>query len=141
LSTARRDAIVAAMTDVVLPIALVGTMPFLLTALSKSKGFGTKENERTRAWQGELTGWRQRAYWAHQNSFEAFPLFAAFAILAHVEAPESKTTLYAAWGFVALRVAYAACYLANAGRLRSLVWTTSMGVIVVLILVALRVIA
>jgi uncharacterized MAPEG superfamily protein len=129
------------MNDVVLPIAIVGAMPFLLTALSKSKGFGAKENERTRVFQAELTGWRQRAYWAHQNSFEAIPLFAAMAILAFMAKPGSHVAVLAAWGFVALRVAHAGCYLANVGWLRSLVWIASQGAVVALMLVALGVLA
>ena len=127
------------MIDVVLPIAVVGAMPYILTALSKSKGFTSAENERTRAWQAELKGWRQRAYWAHQNAFEALPMFAAAAILAYLAKPESHLAAIAAWSFVGLRVAYAACYLANTGRLRSFVWLTSQAAVVVLLLVALNV--
>jgi uncharacterized MAPEG superfamily protein len=128
------------MNDVVLPIVAVGVMPYILTGLSKSKGFGAKENERTRAWQAELVGWRQRAHWAHQNAFEAVPLFAALAILAQIAKPGNHLAACAAWGFVGLRVAYAACYLGDVGRLRSLVWMGSQALLVVLMLVALSVV-
>lgn len=131
---------VVRMSNVVLPIVIVGVMPFILTGLSKSKGFTPKQNERTRAWQSELTGWRQRAYWAHQNGFEALPLFAALAILAQLAKPGSQVTAALAWLFVLLRVGYAACYLADTGRLRSLVWLTSQVAMLGLALVALGVI-
>ena len=128
------------MNEIALPIALVGVMPYVLTGIAKSRGFGPKENERTREWQAGLTGWQKRATWAHQNSFEAFPLFAALAILASLTRPGSVVTLGAAWAFVALRVAYAACYLADAGRLRSLVWVASQGAVLALLLVAMSVV-
>jgi uncharacterized MAPEG superfamily protein len=123
-----------------LPIVVTGVMPFMLTGLSKSKGFGSKENERTRAWQAELTGWRQRAYWAHQNAFEALPLFAAMTILAYITHPASLVAAAAAWAFVGLRVAYAACYLADTGRLRSIVWFMTQLAVLALLLVSLSVI-
>jgi uncharacterized MAPEG superfamily protein len=128
------------MNNVVLPIAIAGAMPYVLAALSKSKGFTAKQNERTRAFQSELTGWRQRAYWAHQNGFEALPLFAAMTILAHLAKPGSPVAAVAAWAFIALRCAYAACYLADTGRLRTTVWFLGQGAVVVLMLVGLSVI-
>ncbi len=134
-----RSAIVAPMTQLVLCIAIVGVMPYVLTGIAKSRGFNAKENERTRDWQVTLTGWQKRAYWAHQNAFEAIPLFAALAILAHLRSPESQRVLEACWAFVALRFAYAACYLADAGRLRTTVWTATQVAQGVLLLVGMGV--
>ena len=128
------------MTQLVLCILIVGVMPYALTGLSKSKGFTMKENQHTREWQTTLTGWRRRAYWAHQNAFEAIPFFAALAILAHLRSPESQVAMAAGWAFVALRVAYAGCYLADAGRLRSTVWMGSQAAQVALLLVGLGVV-
>jgi uncharacterized MAPEG superfamily protein len=128
------------MTQLVLCIAIVGVMPYVLTGLSKSRGFTMKDNQHTREWQTQLTGWRKRAYWAHQNAFEAIPLFAALAILAHLRSPESAVVIEACWAFVALRLAHAACYLADAGRLRSTVWTGSQVAQGALLLVGLGVV-
>jgi len=128
------------MIHVVLPILVVGVMPYVLTGISKSKGFGQKENEHTRQWQASLTGWQQRAYWAHQNAFEALPLFAALVLAAYIVKPTSPILAIAAWTFVGLRIAHAACYLADMGRLRSTVWLLSQGVLVAPLLVALSVI-
>lgn len=129
------------MTHVALCIALVGVMPFLLTLLSKSRGFTAEDNKRTREWQSKLTGWRQRAYWAHQNAFEAIPLFAALAILALMRKPDSSVLIAACWSFVALRVAHGACYIADAGNMRSVVWFCSLGANVALLLVSLGLVA
>ena len=128
------------MTQLVLCIAIVGVMPYVLTGMSKSSGFGVKENERTRDWQTELTGWRRRAHWAHQNAFEALPFFAALAILAHLRSPESQVALGGCWTFVALRVAYSACYLADAGKLRTTMWMGTQAAQVALLLVGLGVV-
>src|SRR4051812_12206608 len=119
--------IVKRMKHVVLAILVVGIMPYVLTGASKSKGFTARENQVTRLWQSELTGWRRRAYWAHQNAFEAIPIFAALAILALLANPESVVIPYAVWAFVALRIGYAVSYLADAGRVRSTFWLVSQG--------------
>ncbi len=115
------------MIHVALPLLIAGAMPFFLTAIAKSRGFSRKENHETRAWQATLTGWQQRAHWAHQNSFEAFPLFAAAALTAHVAHPDSALLPILAWTFIAARVAYAACYLADLAELRSIVWFVGVG--------------
>ena len=128
------------MLHVILPIAFAGAMPYTLTFLSKSRNFGFKENHHVRVWQAELTGWQQRAYWAHQNSFEAFPLFAIMTILAHMSQPESLVAAYAAWAFVALRIGYAEAYLTDRATLRSVVWTCAMMAVVTELLVALRIV-
>lgn len=125
------------MTHVVLPVLLAAAMPYLLTLAAKAGRFSARDNHQTRVWQSQLTGWRQRAHWAHQNSFEAFPPFAAAAILAHLGAPGSATAAGAAWGFVAARVAYSACYIADLAALRSLVWFASVGCILALFVTAL----
>lgn len=126
------------MIHVVGPILAAGVMPYALTGISKSKGFGATENKQTRAWQGQLTGWQQRAYWAHQNAFEALPLFAAMTILAYVAQPASAAAAAAAWSFVGLRVAYSAAYIADRARLRSGIWFATMAAVAALGLVALR---
>ena len=75
-----------------------------------------------RAMAERLPDWGKRANWAHQNSFEAFILFAPAALLclvAHVTAPAA---VVAAWIHPALRLAYIGAYVANLPPLRSLCW-------------------
>jgi uncharacterized MAPEG superfamily protein len=113
--------------------------PYVLTLLTKAKGFTPQDNKATRAWQAGLTGWRQRAYWAHQNGFEALPLFFALVITAHLAQPGSSVAALAAWAFVATRIVYSACFLADLGGARTLAWMCSHGAQIALILVALSV--
>ncbi len=124
------------MIHVAVPLLLAGAMPFVLTAVAKVGAFTPKDNHETRNWQAHLTGWRQRAHWAHQNSFEAFPLFAASLLAAQAAAPASPVLPAAAWGFIAARVAYAACYLADVAALRSLVWFAGVGCCAALLIAA-----
>jgi uncharacterized MAPEG superfamily protein len=73
-----------------------------------------------------LPTWGKRASWAHQNSFEAFTLFAPACLLAlvataHGWAP-SAVAVAAAWLHPALRLAYLPAYVANVPPLRALCW-------------------
>ena len=71
----------------VLAAALI---PFLFTAVAKLKG-GRYNNRAPREWQARLEGAPARAHAAHLNSFEAFPFFAAAAIIAHLRGLPQET--------------------------------------------------
>ncbi|WP_304638557.1 MAPEG family protein [Pseudomonas sp.] len=88
---------------------------------SSAKGY---DNRHPRAQQAALTGWGARALAAHQNMFEAFPLFAAGVLVAHSSSLHGSTIDLLAGVFVLMRVIYTACYLANWHALRSLSWIT-----------------
>lgn len=109
-------------------------LPYAAVALAKARpGF---DNHAPRAWLERLSGWRQRAHWAHQNSFEAFPAFAAAVIIAHLaQAPQGRLDLLALV-FVAARVAYIAAYVADAAVLRSLVWAAGLSCVIGLFVLA-----
>src|SRR6516165_3107529 len=103
-------------------------MPYLTIALAKSAG--GVDNRAPRPSLESLSGWRQRADWAHRNHFEAFPAFAAAVFVAELtHAPQSRIDQLAVI-FVALRVIYTALYVADQATLRSAVW--SLGLIAVL---------
>jgi uncharacterized MAPEG superfamily protein len=125
------------MCNVVIPIMISGAMPYLLTLAAKAGAFTSTDNHQTRLWQSQLSGWRQRAYWAHLNSFEAFPLFAAAVIVAHLGSPGSFIAASAAWGFVAVRVIYSICFITDKAALRSFVWFVGMACIGALFISAL----
>ncbi len=83
---------------------------------------GGYNNHLPRAQQAQLTGFGARALAAHQNSFEAFMLFAVGVLMVH-------TTQTAGWLidvlviiFVIARVIYLLCYWADLAWQRSLVW-------------------
>lgn len=65
---------------------------------------------------------RARALGAHQNGLEGFAFFAAAVIVAQMRAAPQHIVDGLAVGYVALRFAYAAAYLAGIGKLRSAVW-------------------
>ena len=101
-------------------VLIAAMLPYISVALAKMQpGF---DNKAPRPWLDAQTGWRRRAYWAHQNSFEAFPPFAAGVIIAQLaQVPQGRIDMLAIT-FVVARVAYVAAYLADAAVLRSIVW-------------------
>lgn len=96
-------------------------LPFLFTGIAKFSGPGFS-NRRPRDFQTGLTGFRQRAHWAHLNSLEAFPPFAAAVIIAHQLAADRAWLDGLALAFIALRLVYGALYIADKPTLRSLAW-------------------
>ncbi|MHC8367917.1 MAPEG family protein [Pseudomonas sp. ZT5P21] len=86
------------------------------------KEHGGYDNHLPRQQQAQLTGFGARAVAAHQNSIEAFILFAVAVLMAH-------TTQTAGWLidslaiiFVITRVIYLLCYWGDLAWQRSLVW-------------------
>jgi uncharacterized MAPEG superfamily protein len=73
-----------------------------------------------------LPDWGKRANWAHQNSFEAFILFAPACLLALMAGVHSPVASALALAWPALRLAYIAAYVANLAPLRSLCWAGAM---------------
>jgi uncharacterized MAPEG superfamily protein len=67
---------------------------------SSAKGY---DNRHPRAQQAALTGWGARALAAHQNMFEAFPLFAAGVLVAHSSSLHGSTIDLLAGVFVLMR--------------------------------------
>ena len=101
-------------------VLIAALLPYITVAMAKMQpGF---DNKAPRPWLEHLAGWRKRAYWAHQNSFEAFPPFAAGVIIAHLaQVPQGRIELLAI-GFVVARIAYVAAYIADTAALRSVIW-------------------
>lgn len=94
------------------------------------------DNRRPREYLAQQTGWRQRAHWAHLNTLEAFPMFAAAVIIAHqLHAPQVRLDQLA-MAFIGLRVVYGFLYIANVAWLRSLVWFGAIGCCVAMFLLA-----
>jgi uncharacterized MAPEG superfamily protein len=102
-------------------VLAAGVMPFLFTAIAKGLG-GRYNNRSPREWQAKLEGRPARAHAAHLNSFEAFPLFAAGVIIAHLRGLPQETINLLAIAFIVLRLAYGFIYIAGYPRTRSGVW-------------------
>ena len=106
-------------------VLIAGLMPFVGTSIAKfvgDKKLGPGANHYPREWLETLDGYKKRAHWAQQNTFEAFPFFAAGVIVAQMAGAAQATVDMLAMAFIAIRVAYLVCYLADWALLRTLVW-------------------
>ena len=106
-------------------VLAAGLMPFLWTIVAKTTG-ERFNNRHPREWQSRLTGMPSRAHAAHLNSFEAFPLFAAAVIIAHLRDAPQSTVDNLALAFVGLRLLYGILYLVDQHWMRSLVWAGAL---------------
>ncbi|PIV35057.1 MAG: hypothetical protein COS34_03690 [Lysobacterales bacterium CG02_land_8_20_14_3_00_62_12] len=102
-------------------VLIAAFMPLLFTGIAKFSGPGFN-NFKPRDFQAKLEGARLRAHWAHLNSFEAFPPFAAAVIIAHQLQFNQARLDQLAIGFILFRLVYGALYIANRASLRSLAW-------------------
>lgn len=95
-------------------------LPYVWSMSWRWPVYSLKANLAPRRFEETLTGWRQRAHWAHLNAFENFPPFVASVIIAQqLSAPQAMVNALAI-GFVVLRVAHGIFYMANLGVLRTL---------------------
>ncbi len=109
------------MTTAYWMILVAGCLPYWPTVVSKMRR--DYNNAAPRAGVDRLPPRQQRAYWAQLNAFEAFPLFAAAVIIAHlVRVPQSWVDGLAV-AFVGFRIAYTLAYIYDMHLLRSLVWS------------------
>jgi uncharacterized MAPEG superfamily protein len=125
-----------AMNKAFLCVLIAGLLPYVGTMAAKW-GFRRFDNNNPREWLAQQTGFRARGNAAQANSFEAFPFFAAgviVATLAQVDA--ARIDLYA-MVFVAARVGFIVCYLADKASLRSLCWLVGLLSVVGLFVAAL----
>lgn len=106
-------------------------LPIVTTGIAKWGASGL-DNDKPRIWQEGLRGWRQRADWAHRNHFEALAPFGLAVLTATVAHADQGRIDLLAGAWVALRVAYTACYLANWSTLRSIIWILAFGCVVAL---------
>ncbi len=116
-------------------VLIAALMPIALAGISKA-GDRSFNNRRPRDWYQTVSGYRQRAWWAQQNSLEAFPVFAAAVIIAHVVGADSGRIDLLALIFIGARILYAACYLADRHLLRSIAWMVGLGCCIALFVVA-----
>ena len=102
-------------------VLFMGLFPYVAAGIAK-KGFDGYDNGMPRQWLAKQTGFRARANAAQANLFESLPLFFAAVIIASIaNAPQNRIDLLAL-GFVAARIAYVICYVANWPTTRSIVW-------------------
>lgn len=112
-------------------VLIAAVLPILWAGAAKSGARGY-DNARPREFLGSLSGWHARANFAQQNSYEAFPPFAAGVIIAHLCNGTQATIDLLAVTFVTARVIYGLCYIFDRPTLRSLVWLVAFGCTVAL---------
>jgi uncharacterized MAPEG superfamily protein len=107
-------------------VLVAGFLPYIATLTAKIGG-DRFDNANPRDWLNAQSGFRKRANAAQLNSFEAFPLFAAAVIVAHLAgAPQDRIDLLAVT-FIVARLFYLGFYLADIHMLRSLSWFVGIG--------------
>ena len=112
-------------------IALVLPPLCALIAKVSSGRFGLKDNHDPRAFLDTLSGLPRRAHAAQQNSYEAFPAFAAAVLVADIVGnAEQVTQDVLGVMYITSRLLYIICYLADWAALRSVVWFAGLALIV-----------
>lgn len=110
-------------------VLFMGVFPIVAAGIAK-KGFEGYDNGMPRQWLAKQTGFRARANAAQANLFESLPLFFASVIIASIaNAPQDRIDLLAL-GFVATRIAFVICYLANWSTMRSIIWLLGLACVV-----------
>ncbi|MCO4052627.1 MAG: hypothetical protein HEQ16_00875 [Bosea sp.] len=101
-------------------VLIAGILPVITTGIAK---WGAPiDNHHPRDWANGLTGYRRRAYAAHQNAYEAFPFFAAAVLAAsQFDAPQATVDLLAVI-FLAARIGYTGAYMTDLATPRSVLW-------------------
>lgn len=100
-------------------------VPFLVVAYARVRlGYDTSA---PRAMFDKLPPYAQRATWAHQNSFEAFSIFAPAALMAYITSQNSVVATGAAIAFVIARSLYSVFYILDIPIGRSLMFAIGSG--------------
>ncbi len=107
-------------------VLVAGLLPYVST-LSAKIGGERFDNRNPRDWLATQSGFRRRANAAQLNGFEAFPLFAAGVVVAHLCGAGQPRIDQLAVAFVVARVAYTLSYFADMALLRSLAWSVGIG--------------
>ncbi len=116
-------------------VLIAALMPLLFTGIAKFGGGGFN-NRRPRTFQDGLTGWRQRAHWAHLNGLEAFPVFAAAVCIAGIQTADVAVMNGLAITWIVFRLVYGALYISDHATLRSLAWAGALACVIGLFLAA-----
>ncbi len=117
------------MNSAALPVMVAGLLPIVCAGIAKW-GARDYDNHDPRAWLARQDQWRARANAAQHNSLEAFPFFAAAVRLALHSGADAAVVAPWGWAFVALRLVYIYCYVADRASLRSIVWLLGLAVVI-----------
>jgi len=124
------------MNKAFLCVLIAGLLPYVC-AMAAKWGFQNFDNHNPRQWLAQQTGFRARGNAAQANSFEAFAFFAAGVIIATLAQVDAARIDVYAMTFVAARIGFIACYLADKANLRSVFWLVGVLCVVGLFAAAL----
>ena len=110
-------------------VLLAGLTPLIAVTVAKWKLKGY-DNNNPREWMAQQTGFRARAYAAHQNCFESFPFFAVAVIMAMMAGVDAKPLDTCSLLSVVARLLYIVCYVKNWATARSIFWTIGYGSVI-----------
>lgn len=107
---------------------LLGMLVVTIGAVFPAKvaGRGAFDNARPRDPAFFASAFRQRALWAHQNSYEALPFFYAAVILAEMRGMPQGWVDGLAVAFLAARIAYVVAYWGSWPTCRSIIWAVAL---------------
>lgn len=111
-------------------------LPYVWVAIARLPGLTLERNLIPRIVSDELTGVRQRMFWAHLNALEVIAPFAAAVIVAQVLGVQQDKINNLALAFVGFRVAHALAYASNLGILRSVTFLGGFACVVALFISA-----
>lgn len=127
------------MTIAYLCVLIAAVIPYVFVAIAKvSKGY---DNHNPREFLDKQQGMVKRAHFAHLNSFEAFPAFAAGVIIAHISGVAQGQITTLSLLFVIFRIIYGICYILDKALLRSFVWFAAFGCVISLFILAVSITA
>ena len=114
-------------SGIVYLIIIACLLPYVFAVVAKmAGGFKREDNQNPREFLAKTTGLAARANAVQQNSFESLPLFIAAILMAEYMVVPERFILSLGWAYIALRIIYGICYLANWATLRSIVWMLSL---------------
>ncbi len=111
-------------------------LPYVFNQWAK-KGMPIGNNRNPREYLADLEGHSKRADWAHKNTLEALPGFAAAVIIAHLCNANQDYIDTTCGIYIALRIAYGLFYIMDKHILRSLSWMSSMACILSLFIISI----
>lgn len=119
------------MTTAYWMVLIAAAMPYVFIIMAKNQ-IREYNNNTPRVYLESLDNHdpRKRMYWAHQNSLEIFPIFAAVIIIAHQANLDQNNIDLMAQVFVGSRIIYGICYAMDWAMLRTLVWLVGIGAMV-----------
>jgi uncharacterized MAPEG superfamily protein len=110
------------MTIAIWCLLVAGLLPVITVGYAKAKG-GSYDNSLPRERATSYEGAAKRAYAAHQNSFEAFPFFAAAVLVAEMQGAPRGLLDGLAIAFILFRLGYIWSYITDRATIRSVMFT------------------